>query len=132
MTLRCDEAHPFPRPSASTSACNVASSASPLGPLGPPTTTSWASGMDRDQKVEGREGDIRPLQRLDAPDEQQQGAVTGKAERPSRVGTVAGREESVVDPERHDLDPVRVGPVQLDQLIDLDRSTRREARRSNR
>ena len=77
-------------------------------------------------------GDVRALERLDPPDEQEQGAVAGEAERPSGVGPVAGREEGVVHPERDDLDAVRVGPVELDELVDLDGARGQQRRPSNR
>ena len=97
-------------------------SASPWGPLGPPTMTSRASGWSAAQRGQGAHGHRHPLERLDPADEQQQRPVLGQGQRPSGLAPVAGTEEGVVDAGGHDADPGRVGAVQLGDLGRLDRA----------
>ena len=122
MSLRCDEAHPFPEAERLDHRVQRRQLRFAPWPARAADEDQLGFRDGADQEVERLEGDIRPLQGLDAPHEQQQGAVTGKAERPARVAPVAGREEGVIHPERHDLDTGLVSPVQVHQLIDLDRA----------
>ena len=93
----------------------AAASASPSTPLAPPTMTSTASGMRR-QRGEGADGHVGRLQRLDAPDEQDDRPVDGQPDGAPRAGPVAGGEEGVLDGRRDDLDaPGRVA-VQAAEL----------------
>ncbi len=59
------------------------------------------------------------LQRLDPAHEQQQRGVGGEAQRPAGLAVVPGGEEGVVHARGHDLDALRVGLVQLNQLVRL-------------
>ena len=78
-------------------------------------------------------GDVGALQRLDAPDvEQERAAGAVEAEGALGHAAVARREESVVDAEGHDLDAVSLGVVQLHELVAPRRRRRRGGRRSSR
>ena len=84
------------------------------------------AGVGVGQLGQGADGDVGPLERLDAADEEQQGSA-----RRGRVGAgdghvdadggpgrllVAGGEQAVVDARRHDLDALGDGVVEALQL----------------
>ena len=66
-------------------------------------------------------GDVEALQRLDAPDEQEHGAVAEVEVVQRGAGAVAGagREEGVVDAGRDELDAAAVGAVEALELVGL-------------
>src|SRR5579884_139119 len=73
------------------------------------------------ERGERLDREVRTLQRLDAPDEQEHPPVTD-AERVARtraVGVVAGREQLVVDAGRDDLHALGVRGVEVDELVAL-------------
>ena len=82
--------------------------------------TSWASGRTARDEREGLHDHVRALEGLDPAHEQKQRPVAAKTERLAGVAALAWREEGVVHPEGDDLDPARVRPVELDELVHLD------------
>ena len=72
------------------------------------------------QARQGLHRDVGALERLDAPDEEQQRPVGGQRQGPASLDVVAGGEEGVVDARRHDGDAGGIGAVELDQLVELD------------
>ena len=61
---------------------------------------------------------IDSLERLDSADEQQHRLVT-EPEGSTSAGSATGREESVIDSRRDDLDATGIGTVELDELTRL-------------
>ena len=73
--------------------------------------------------------DVRALERLKSPDEQEQPRVRQVQSR-SSFGLVPRNEQSPVDPGRNDPDPLGIGAVQSDQMRGLDRRRCQESIRA--
>src|SRR5229473_7125330 len=71
------------------------------------------------QLMDRAHGDVRSLERLDPSDEEQERRVVGHADRATRLKSVSGREERVVDAWGDDLDLLRHRAVKIDELVDF-------------
>ncbi len=109
-------------PSACARSCRAVGCASPV-PLGPPTTaTTSRSRRVRvllDHPRGGVEQDVGRLERLDAPDEQQQDGVGRHPEAGAGGSRLAGAEVLEVDAGGDGDDALDVGAVEVDQLARL-------------
>ena len=75
-----------------------------------------------EQLGQGLDGHVGALERLDPPDEQEEATIERQAEGAAGLGPVAGAEERVVDPGRHDADARRLAAVERRDLLGLDRA----------
>ena len=66
------------------------------------------------------DGHVGALERLDAPDEEEEAAVERETEGAPGLGPVPGTEEGVVDARRHDPDAPGVAAVERGDLVGLD------------
>ena len=68
------------------------------------------------ERGQGANRHVDPLERLDAPDEQQHGAAVVELERGACATPRPGREERVLHAGGHDLDAIGLGAVVTDEL----------------
>ncbi len=99
-----------------------ATSSSPCGPLGPPTTTRWASGWSRTSEARAETATPAPFSGWMRPTKSRSGPVGRQPEGPTGLGAVPGSEEGVLDTGGDDADPGGVGPVELGELGRLHRA----------
>ena len=71
---------------------------------------------------QGVNGHGQPLEGLDAPGEEDDGIPGRQPDRPAGLGPGARAEKGVVHAGRHDGDPFRSGPVEVDELLGLHRT----------
>ena len=120
MALGSDEAHVIDDPSLAHPLVQARQGGGPFGSRGPADDGQTGVAAPASLGDQGLEGQVHPLEGLEAADEEQHGLVDVAPEGLARRALVARGEEGVLHAQGHHVHPRGVGVVVLDELGGLD------------